>query len=143
MVQFIAKRKRKWALIYFHLPEYFTSGPINIIINAFNSLDQEEQENVACLITIYMGSWSKISSSLSLSCNNRRRGGEVQRIEFSKIIDLMIEKEGDPQFTKALLTGLPKELMTKYFDEREAIGYQPPDIIEGGENALLAIANLK
>ena len=33
--------------------------------------------------------------------------------------------------------------MTKYFDEREAIGYQPPDIIEGGESALLAIANLK
>ena len=33
--------------------------------------------------------------------------------------------------------------MTKYFDERDSIGYQPPDIIEGGEQALLAIANMK
>ena len=74
-----------------------------------------------------------MASSFSQSCNNRRRGGDVQRIEFSKIIDLMIEKENDSQFTKALLTGLPKELMTRYFDERDAIGYQPPDIIEGGE----------
>ena len=42
LVQFIASRKRKWALIYFHSPELYTKGPINLIINAFNELSAED-----------------------------------------------------------------------------------------------------
>ena len=104
------------------MPEYYTSGPINIIINAFNELTAEDQENVTCFVAIYMGNWAKMMSSLSLSCHNKRRS-DVQRIEFSKVLDLIIDKQDDPLFVKALLTGLPKELMQKYFEEREAVNY--------------------
>ena len=124
------------------MPEYYTSGPINIIINAFNELEAEDQENVTCFVAIYMGSFAKVMSALSLSCNNKRKG-DVQRIEFGKVLDFIIEKQYDPMFTKALLTGLPKELMQKYFEERDAANYQPPDVIDGGEAALLNMANLK
>lgn len=127
VVRFIASRKREWALVYFHMPDLFTKGPINVIKTAFATLEEEEQQKVRCFVTIYMNRWANFASKLALMCRNA--GHEVRRLNFETVLDFLRENEDDPKFCAALLAGLPKEIMTKYFEERRVQNYEPPEFM--------------
>lgn len=141
MVRFIASRKREWALVYFHLPDLYTKGPINVLKTAFATLDEEEQAKVRCFVTIYMNKWANMMSKLALMCRNG--GHDVRRLNFECVLDFLRENEDDPKFCAAVLAGLPKELMTKYFEERRVQNYEPPEFLPeaGGISQIAGLLN--
>ena len=40
-----------------------------------------------------------------------------------------MKREKDPKFCAAILAGLPKEIMQKYFEERRSSNYEPPEFM--------------
>ena len=40
-----------------------------------------------------------------------------------------MKRENDPKFCAAILAGLPKEIMQKYFEERRSSNYEPPEFM--------------
>ena len=141
VVRFIASRKREWALVYFHMPDLFTKGPINVIKTAFATLEEEEQQKVRCFVTIYMNRWANMMSKLALVCRNA--GHDVRRLNFECVLDFLRENEDDPKFCAAVLAGLPKEIMTKYFEERRVQNYEPPEFLAeaGGIQSIAGLMN--
>lgn len=53
----------------------------------------------------------------------------MPRHDFNSVLDFLIEKEDDPKFCAAVLAGLSKEIMQKYFEERRASNYEPPEFM--------------
>ena len=105
-------------MVYFHMPELFTKGPINIIKNAFSSLSEEDQRKVKCFVTIYMGKVANLMSNMALMCKGTAH--LVERQNFEHVLDFLRQREKDPKFCAAILAGLPKEIMQKYFEERRS-----------------------
>ena len=92
------------------------------------------------MTAIYMGACAKMMSSMSMSCNNKRKQ-DITRLEYPTVLDFLKEKEDDQAFVKQILSNLPKELMQRYFEEREATNYEPPDVVDA--DALLNVGNLQ
>ena len=82
--------------------------------------------NVVSFTSIYMGKWSRMLSNLSMSCGGNNNN-HVQRSTHSNVLQFLITKEQDSKFCAAVLSGLPKEIMQRYFEERRAINYEPPE----------------
>jgi len=73
-----------------------------------------------------MGKWASMMSNMSMSCGGNHNAN-VRRFDFHNVLNFLIDKEQDSRFCAAVLSGMPKELMQKYFEERKAVNYEPPD----------------
>ena len=67
----------------------------------------------------------------------------MRRLNFECVLDFLRENEDDPKFCAAVLAGLPKELMTKYFEERRVQNYEPPEFLPeaGGISQIAGLLN--
>jgi len=63
-----------------------------------------------------------------MSCGGNNNN-HVRRSTHSNVLSFLIEKELDSRFCAAVISGLPKEIMQRYFEERRAINYEPPDFM--------------
>ena len=110
------------------MPELLTKGPINIIKQAFSTLSAEEQRKVRYFVTIYMGKIASMMSSMALMCKSSNTH-LVHRLNFEHVLDYIRENEDDQKFCAAILAGLPKEIMQRYFEERRSQNYEPPEFM--------------
>ena len=65
-----------------------------------------------------MGKVANLMSAMALMCKNNTY--MVERQNFDHVLDFLRQREMDPKFCAAVLAGLPKEIMQKYFEERRS-----------------------
>ena len=67
-VEFIASRKKKWALIYFHDSTMMGATPINIIKSIFDKFREEDVKNLVAFITLYVGRIARFMGGFGRMC---------------------------------------------------------------------------
>ena len=65
-----------------------------------------------------MGKVANIMSSMALMCRNAHHN--VHRVNYEYVLNFLRDREKDSKFCAAILAGLPKEIMQRYFEERRS-----------------------
>ena len=68
VVDFIASRKKKWAIIYFHGAGMMSTAPISAIKSVFDRYNAEDLNNLVAFITLYMGRMARLISGINRWC---------------------------------------------------------------------------
>ena len=96
--------------------------------------------NVVAFTSIYMGKWARVASNLSMSCGGNNNN-HVRRSNHSNVLSFLREKELDSKFCASVISGLPKEIMQRYFEERKAANYEPPEFMADDVSNFAALKN--
>ena len=67
-MDFVATRKNKWALIYFHDSSSMSSTPINIIKSVFDKFKAEDVKHLVAFITLYVSRFARFMSGFGRLC---------------------------------------------------------------------------
>ena len=97
-MDFIATRKNRWALIYFHDYSSMSSTPINIIKSIFDKFKAEDIKYLVAFITLYVGRFARFMSGFGRMC----KGGnhQVSMLQYENLHQyLKNECEDDQKLT--------------------------------------------